>query len=142
MNTEQNVRFFLDLIFQLEERFLLIGQDVFADLENFLEDAVVAYNAYDFSNTKIPYQRRVFKRNRYRFCFEYSSIDATYNETKITISSNYGLAEGVMLTDDLIYKDGLWYVWSPINVEENDLSNLIPLNDEMIAQIFHEILEN
>lgn len=142
MNNEQNVRFFLGIIFQLEEWFRLIGQNVFADLEIVLENAVVAYNAYDFGNTKIPYQRRVFKRGQYRFCFEYSSIDATYNETKITLSSNYGIAEGVMLTDDLIYKDGLWYVWSPINVKENDLSNLIPLNDEMIAQIFHEILEN
>lgn len=134
---------FLQEIAALETRFQVVAQNAhIQNLEIVPEEAVVAYNAFDFANTQIHYQRKRFTIGNNEFHFEYNSIDATNNETKITISSNYGVAEHVMLTDDLIYQAGEWYIWSPIYVGGENISNLVQLEDPMIAQIFHEILMN
>lgn len=149
MGNQESVKNFIHVIAALETEFEKIAKKEVSDISIIPEKAVVAYNAFDYANTQISYHRKRFQKGTHYFFFEYNSIDATNDDTKILILSDYGVAENVMLTADIIYnpKERQWYVWEPIdidkvyNLQEQPISKLKKLAPEMIKQIVHTFFD-
>lgn len=149
MGNRELVKKFICAIAALEAEFERIAKEEINNISIMPERVVVAYNAFDYANTQISYQRKRFNKGNHYFYFEYNSIDATNNDTKILILSDYGVAENVMLTADVIYspKDNQWYVWTPVdlnqiyNLQEQPISKLKKLVPEMIRQIVHTFFD-
>ena len=145
MSTRPIVNTFLAQIMNLENRFARIAQEF--DIEERPDSVNVSFDVYNYEKTLISYDRRIFYHDEREMYFIYNSIDASSNENRIRLYSTEGVAESVMLTDDIYYKDGLWYVWQPLNVDDilngvgPDVSNLIELTNDMIRNIFLHFLE-
>lgn len=145
MSTRPIVNAFLAQITNLEDRFALVAQNF--GVQERPDVVKVSFDVYNYAKTLISYNRRVFYHANKEMYFIYNDIDASSNENKIRLYSTEGVAEAVMLTDDIYYVDGLWKVWQPLNVDDilngigPDVSNLIELTDDMIGNIFLHFLE-
>ena len=145
MSTRPVVNAFLTQIANLENRFVLIAQEL--GVQERPETVRVSFDVYNYEKTLIPYNRRIFFHDNREMYFIYNDIDASSNENRIRLYSTEGVADSVMLTDDIYYKDGLWYVWQPLNIDDilngvgPDVSNLTELTDDKIRNIFLYFLQ-
>ncbi|WP_288800536.1 hypothetical protein [uncultured Fibrobacter sp.] len=145
MSTRPVVNAFLTQIANLENRFVLIAQEL--GVQERPETVRVSFDVYNYEKTLIPYNRRIFFHDNREMYFIYNDIDASSNENRIRLYSTEGVADSVMLTDDIYYKDGLWYVWQPLNIDDilngvgPDVSNLTELTDDKIRNIFLHFLQ-
>ena len=129
----------------LEDRFAYIAQEF--DVEERPDSVNVSFDVYNYEKTQISYDRRIFYHDKREMYFIYNNIDASSNENRIRLYSTEGVADTVMLTDDIYYKNGSWLVWQPLNLNNilngigPNVSNLITLTDDMIRDIFRFFLE-
>ncbi len=145
MSTRPIVNAFLTQIMNLEDRFAHIAQEF--DVEERPDSVNVSFDVYNYEKTQISYDRRIFYHDKREMYFIYNNIDASSNENRIRLYSTEGVADTVMLTDDIYYKNGSWLVWQPLNLNNilngigPNVSNLITLTDDMIRDIFRFFLE-
>ena len=145
MSTRPIVNAFLVQIAHLEDRFARVAQKF--GVQERPETVMVSFDVYNYEKTLISYNRRIFYHDKREMYFIYNNIDASSNENRIRLYSTECVAESVMLTEDIYYKDGLWFVWQPLNVDDilngvgPDVSNLIELTNDMIENIFLHFLE-
>ena len=145
MSTRHVLNAFLTQITNLENRFALIAREL--GVQEHSETVRVSFDVYNYEKTLISYERKKFFHDNREMYLIYNDVDASSNENRIRLYSTEGVADSVMLTDDIYYKDGLWYVWQPLNIDDilngvgPDVSNLTELTDDKIRNIFLHFLQ-
>ena len=134
---------FLAEISELEDRFERIGKEVIPELETYNVADEVSYDAWNYSDTLLKYEVKHFKYNEFDIYFEYDSVCATISEKQVWIKiipyDTFDVLGDVFLCDFIDFKDGDWYVQSPIDPEDPEISHPIVLTDSMIKSIFEKV---
>ena len=134
---------FLAEISELEDRFERIGKEVISELETYNVADEVSYDAWNYSDTLLKYEVKHFKYNEFDIYFEYDSVCATISEKQVWIKiipyDTFDVLGDVFLCDFIDFKDGDWYVQSPIDPEDPEISHPIVLTDSMIKSIFEKV---
>jgi hypothetical protein len=134
---------FLAEISEFEDRFERIGKEVIPELETYNVAAEVSYDAWNYSDTLLKYEVKHFKYNEFDIYFEYDSVCATISEKqvwiKITPYDTFDVLGDVFLCDFIDFKDDDWYVQSPIDTNNSEISHPIVLTDSMIKSIFEKV---
>ena len=143
MGTKKETIEFLAEISELEDRFERIGKEVIPELESYNVDEKVSYDAWDYRSTLLKYEVKHIKYHEFDIYFEYDSVCATINEKqvwiKITPYDTFDVLGDVFMCDFIDFKDGNWYVQSPIDPADPEISHPIVLTDPMIKSIFEKI---
>lgn len=134
---------FLAEISELEDRFERIGKEVIPELETYNVATEVSYDAWNYSDTLLKYEVKHIKYNEFDIYFEYDSIGATISKKQVWIKiipyDTFDVLGDVFLCDFIDFKDGDWYVQSPIDPEDPEISHPIVLTDSMIKSIFEKV---
>ena len=134
---------FLAEISEFEDRFERIGKEVIPELETYNVAEEVSYDAWNYGDTLLKYEVKHFKYKELDIYFEYDSVCATISEKqvwiKITPYDTFDVLGDVFLCDFIDFKDGDWYVQSPIDPIDPEISHPIVLTDSMIKSIFENV---
>ena len=134
---------FLAEISELEDRFERIGKEVIPELETYNVADEVSYDAWNYINTLLKYEVKHIKYNEFDIYFEYDSICATISKKQVWIKiipyDTFDVLGDVFLCDFIDFKDGDWYVQSPIDSNNPEISHPIVLTDSMIKSIFEKV---
>lgn len=134
---------FLAKISELEDRFERIGKEVIPELETYNVANEVSYDAWNYGNTLLKYEVKHIKYNEFDIYFEYDSICATISKNQVWIKiipyDTFDVLGDVFLCDFIDFKDGDWYVQSPIDTNNTEISHPIVLTDSMIKSIFEKV---
>jgi hypothetical protein len=134
---------FLTEISELEDRFERIGKEVIPELETYNVANEVSYDAWNYGNTLLKYEVKHIKYNEFDIYFEYDSICATISKNQVWIKiipyDTFDVLGDVFLCDFIDFKDGDWYVQSPIDTNNSEISHPIVLTDSMIKSIFEKV---
>lgn len=106
------------------------------------ERSSVCYDPYDFINTSLPYTKVIFSYELNTLCIELDNLNSAYGKASLKTSKE--VLEEVMLCNDLIFNDGDWYYYPPIDIERDialgitSVSHPQRLEDEDIRRILKE----
>lgn len=143
--TKEHTIEFFSKITEFEKRFKAIGQEIIPELETNYSNITVAYDGWNYEETQLSRRAMWFTYNDIRFFFDYSTINASIAEDQIwlTIYPNdlESMFMDVFLCNYIDYKDGNWYVQSPINQNDPETSHSIVLTDDMIRNVFKILKE-
>ena len=143
MGTKKETIEFLAEISELEDRFERIGKEVIPELESYNVADEVSFDAWNYSNTLLKFEVKHLKYNKFDIYFEYDSVCATISEKQVWIKiepyDTFDVIGDVFLCDFIDFKDGDWYVQSPIDSDDPEISHPIVLTDSMIKSIFEKV---
>ena len=143
MGTKKETIEFLAEISELEDRFERIGKEVIPELESYNVADEVSFDAWNYSNTLLKFEVKHLKYNKFDIYFEYDSVCATISEKQVWIKiepyDTFDVIGDVFLCDFIDFKDGDWYVQSPIDSDDPEVSHPIVLTDSMIKSIFEKV---
>ena len=143
MGTKKETIEFLTEISELEDRFERIGKEIIPELESYNVADEVSFDAWNYSNTLLKFEVKHLKYNKFDIYFEYDSVCATISEKQVWIKiepyDTFDVIGDVFLCDFIDFKDGDWYVQSPIDSDDPEISHPIVLTDSMIKSIFEKV---
>ena len=119
------------------------GKEVIPKLESYNVADEVSFDAWNYSNTLLKFEVKHLKYNKFDIYFEYDSVCATISEKQVWIKiepyDTFDVIGDVFLCDFIDFKDGDWYVQSPIDSDDPEISHPIVLTDSMIKSIFEKV---